>query len=63
MLAILGYLALAVWVANKVSVTAAGFMIIGGIVFFLWLGHSIEMEEWRARRNWVMYWKKGGPSK
>lgn len=58
MLAILGYLALTVWIANHVSMIAAGFMIIGGIVFFLWLGHSIEMDEWKARCNRRAYWNR-----
>lgn len=61
MLAILGYLALTVWIANHVSMIVAGFMIIGGIVFFLWLGHSIEMDEWKARCNRRKFWRDQGP--
>jgi len=61
MIAILLYIAFVLWLIKAVSPLAGGFAIIGGIVLFLVLCHSIEKDEWKARCNRREYWKRRGP--
>lgn len=61
MIEIIGFIALVIWLGNKVSMTVAGLVLIAGIIGFLLLGRSIENEEWRARCNCRSYWRENGP--
>ena len=61
MIEIIGFIALVIWLGNKVSMTVAGLVLIAGIIGFLLLGRSIENDEWRARCNRRAYWRKNGP--
>ena len=63
MIAVLLYIAFVLWLIKAVSPLAGGFAIIGGIVLFLVLCHSVEKDEWKARCNRREYWKRGGPDR